>query len=160
MNSLIFVLIGLLAGAAAVMAAVVIVMRTRMVVTHKSARTFAETCASIEKTVPTGEGWGFPIDTWNFYETFARKNLVPEGFVNLKVFFVCNAGHASKMLSETPSFVGMMPCSWAVYEMADGSVWLAKMNVGLMSKMFSGVAGQMMRKVGQADDTFLAEVLG
>jgi hypothetical protein len=53
-----------------------------------------------------------------------------------------------------------MPCSWAVYEMADGSVWLAKMNVGLMSKIFSGVAGTMMRKVGQADDRFLAEVLG
>jgi uncharacterized protein (DUF302 family) len=116
------VLIGLLAGATAVMVAGVMVMRTRMVV--------------------------------------AQKNLVPEGFINLKVFFVCSAGHASLMLSETPSFVGMMPCSWAVYEMADGSVWLAKMNVGLMSKMFSGVAGTMMRKVGQADDRFLAEVLG
>jgi len=44
--------------------------------------------------------------------------------------------------------------------MANGSVWLAKMNVGLMSKMFSGVAGRMMRKMGQADDSFLAEVLG
>lgn len=160
MNSLILVLIGLLVGAAAVMVAVVIVMRTRMVVAHESARTFDDTCAAIEKIVPTGEGWGFPIDTWNFYETFAQKNLVPEGFLNLKVFFVCNAGHASKMLSESPSFVGMMPCSWAVYEMSDGSVWLAKMNVGLMSKMFSGVAGRMMRKVGQADDVFLAEVLG
>jgi hypothetical protein len=43
--------------------------------------------------------------------------------------------------------------------MADGTVWLAKMNVGLMSKIFSGVAGRIMRKVGQVDDSFLAEVL-
>ncbi|MEN8008362.1 MAG: DUF302 domain-containing protein [Candidatus Krumholzibacteriota bacterium] len=160
MNSLALFLIGFVAGTVLVAAVFLSVMRTRMVVAHRSRRTFAETCAAIEKIVPTEKGWGFPIDTWNFYETFAQKNLVPEGFVNLKVYFVCNAGHASKMLTHTPSFVGMMPCSWAVYEMADGSVWLAKMNVGLMSKMFSGVPGRMMRIVGQADDKFLGEVLG
>jgi len=160
MNFIFLILTGFIIGIAAVIAVAVIVIRTRMVVAHRCARNFTETCATIEKTVPTVEGWGFPIKTWNFYETFAQKNLVPEGFVNLKVFFVCNANLASRMLSENPAFVGMMPCSWAVYEMTDGSVWLSKLNIDLMSKVFSGVTGQMMRKVAHADNHFLAKVLG
>ncbi len=160
MNSLAMLCAGLFVGITLTISLVVMVMRTKMVVAHRSQRSFEETCAEIERIVKGAKGWGFPIDTWNFYETFATKNLVPKGFVKLKVYFVCNAGLASRMLSEVPSFVGMMPCSWAVYEMADGSVSLAKMNVGMMSMIFSGIVGSSMKEVGRADDTFLAEVLG
>ncbi len=154
------VIVGIVVGMALALSLVVQVMRTRMVVAHRSHRSFEETCEAIERIVPAAPGWGFPIETWNFYETFLKKDLVPKGFRKLKVYFVCNAGLASKMLSHTPSFVGMMPCSWAVYELEDGSVWLSKMNVGLMSKMFSGLVGSIMGQVGRADDEFLAEVLG
>lgn len=160
MNPIVTLIIGIVVGMALTTSLVVSVMRTRMVTAHRSRRTFEETCAAIEKVVTGAKGWGFPIETWNFYETFAGKNLVPRGFVKLKVYFVCNAGLASRMLSDTPSFVGMMPCSWAVYELEDGSVHLSKMNVGLMSRMFSGVPGQAMTEVGKADEVFLAEVLG
>jgi len=157
----IFALIGgLIVGAALTMSLTVQVMRTRMVTARRSRRSFEDTCAAIEKVVAAAPGWGFPIDTWHFYKTFEQKELVPEGFRKLEVYFVCNSALASKMIAHAPPFVGLMPCSWAVYELADGSVWLAKMNVGLMSRMFSGLVGASMRRVGEADEKFLAEVLG
>ena len=160
MSTPVCLILGIVLGLALAAGLMVQVLRTRMVAAHRSRRSFEETCAAIEEIVPAAQGWGFPIDTWNFYETFRKKDLVPDRFRKLKVYFVCNAGLASKMLSHTPSFVGMMPCSWAVYELDDGSVWLAKMNVGLMSRMFSGVPGTIMRQVGEADEKFLAQVLG
>ncbi len=159
MNPVVMFIAGLIIGMALIISLVITVMRTRMVVAHRSGRTFEDTCATIEKVVGEAKGWGFPIETWNFYETFAKKNLVPKGFVKLKVYFVCNSALASRLIEDTPSFVGMMPCSWAVYEMEDGQVYLSKMNVGLMSMMFSGVPGASMKEVGRVDDIFLAEVL-
>ncbi len=152
--------LGIILGAALLGAALVWLMRTRMVVAHRSRRTFEETCAAIETTVTSSKGWGFPIPTWNFYETFLAKNLVPDGFTKIKVFFVCNAGLARQVLSHNPAMAGIMPCSWAVYERADGSVWISKMNIGLMAKAFSGVIRTTMGKVAAADEAFLARILG
>ena len=54
----------------------------------------------------------------------------------------------------------MMPCSWAVYELDDGSVWLATMNIGMMSRMFAGDVAAGMGEVAAAtanDDVSPAE---
>jgi uncharacterized protein (DUF302 family) len=153
-------IVGIILGAALVTAAVVWLMRTRMVVAHRSGRSFEETCAALETTVLATKGWGFPITTWNFYQTFLEKNLVPDGFTKIKVFFVCNAGLARQVLSSNPAMAGIMPCSWAVYEQEDGSVWISKMNITLMARLFSGVVGTTMGKVAEADEVFLGKVLG
>ncbi len=160
MNAVVFLIIGLVLGMALTVSLVITVMRTKMVVSRRSRRSFEDTCQTIEKVVTEAQGWGFPIDNWDFYQALADKNLPPKGLVKLKVFFVCNPVLGSRMLGDTPSLVGMMPCSWAVYEMEDGSVHLSKMNVGMMSMMFSGVPGASMKEVGRADEIFLAEVLG
>lgn len=152
-------IVGVIAGAALTMGLMVSVLRSQMVVARTSAKSFEDTCAAIERVVPAAQGWGFPIPTWNAFENFANKDLVPKDFMKLQVYFVCNASLGSRMLSQSPSLIGMMPCRWAVYEMADGSVMLSKMNVGLMSRMFSGVVGATMSEVSRADDKFLAEVL-
>lgn len=160
MNTIVALIIGIVVGALLVVGLVLWIMRTRMISTHRSRRGFDETCAAIERVVPGAQGWGFPIATWNFYQTFAAKDLVPAGFSQLKVYFVCNAGLASKLLSSEPRMAGMMPCSWAVSEHGDGSVHVSKLNVGLMGGMFSGVIKDTMGKVAAADERFLAEVLG
>ncbi len=159
MNTFVLLLIGFVAGLFVAVLGTVLAMRKLMVVPHRSHRSFEETCEAIEKVVPAHEGWGFPIETWNFYETFLKKNLVPRGIRKLKVFFVCNAGLASKVISDTPGMAGIMPCSWAVYEMDDGSVWLSKMNIALMSKMFGGAIREAMTEVARMDEVFLRQVL-
>ncbi len=153
-------LAGFAAGAVLTGAVVLWLMRHRMLVAHRSRRTFEETCEAIEKVVLSHPGWGFPIETWDFHETLARKNVVPENLRRIRVFFVCNAVHASHVLAEDPSMAGTMPCSWAVYELDDGSVWVSKMNIGMMARMFSGVIGKTMTRVAAADAAFLRPVLG
>ena len=52
-----------------------------------------------------------------------------------------------------------MPCSWSVYELDDGSVWVSHMNIGMMSKMMGGVVGRAMGGIASDDDRFLEAVL-
>jgi uncharacterized protein (DUF302 family) len=63
-------------------------------------------------------------------------------------------------LSDTPKIAAIMPCSWAVYELEDHSAWLAKMNISMMSKMFSGAVAKGMGEVAAADERFMPEILG
>lgn len=160
MNSIGAAVIGLVVGVVLTAGAVLWLMRTRMVVARKSRRSFEDTCEAIDRVVGRTKGWGFPIPTWNFYQRFQEKGCVPKGFRKIKVYFVCSTKLASGVLEDTPAMAGIMPCSWAVYERDDGSVWLSKMNIGLMAKMFSGVIKQAMQQVEAADEEFLAEVLG
>jgi uncharacterized protein (DUF302 family) len=53
----------------------------------------------------------------------------------------------------------IMPCSWSVYELADGSVWVAHMNIGMMARMMGGVVGSSMGEVAATDERFLEAVL-
>ncbi len=159
MNLALALVIGIVLGIISTGIAVVLVMRSKMVVARPSARSFEDTCEAIERVVGEAKGWGFPIETWNFYERFKEKGCIPEGFAKIKVYFVCNTKLASGVLEDTPAMAGIMPCSWAVYERTDGSVWLSKMNIGMMALMFGGVIGEAMKRVEEADETFLSEVL-
>jgi hypothetical protein len=50
----------------------------------------------------------------------------------------------------------MMPCTIAVYEKSDGSVWASNMNAGLMGGMFGGVVGEVMAgPVAESQERFL-----
>ncbi len=160
MDPIVAAVIGLAAGTVLTGGVVVWTMRSRMVVARRSRRTFEDTCTAIENVVGEAKGWGFPIPTWNFYRRFEEKGAVPQGFSKLKVFFVCNTQLASGVLEDTAPMAGIMPCSWAVYELDDGSVWLSKMNIGLMARMFSGVIRSSMLRVEAADQRFLPAVLG
>ncbi len=160
MTNLLLIAIGVLAGLILSTVGMIYLMRTRMVVAHRSHRSFEETCDTVERVVPANKGWGFPIPSWDFYQTFVKKNLVPKGILKLRVFFVCKSALASRVIADTPPMAGIMPCSWAVYEQEDGSVWISKMNIGLMAMMFSGVIRDAMGEVARMDRVFLEEVLG
>jgi len=160
MSILIPLIAGIVAGTLLTGGLVLWMMRTRMVVAQRSQRSFQDTCTAIERTVLAHKGWGFPIDKWNFYETFRKKNQIPDRIERLMVYFVCNSGLAQKVISANPAMAGIMPCSWAVYELDSGEVFVSKMNIGMMSKMFSGIIGETMGTVAEADERFLAIVLG
>lgn len=160
MDPIVSLLVGVVVGIVLTGGGVLWLMRTKMVVAQRSARSFEQTCATVEGVVDRAQGWGFPIDNWDMYRTFADKDLVPDGFRKLRIYFVCNAGFASRLLSSVPGFVGMMPCTWAVYELEDGSVHLSKLNIGLMSRMFEGPVREVMGAVARADDEFVPVALG
>lgn len=155
------VLIGVLAGILLTGIAVIIMMRNMMMVTYSSSRNFEDTCKAVEDTVDgfKSEGWGFPIPKWHFFQTFQDKGLSPKGIQNIMVYFVCNAKLAEGVISADSKMTGMMPCSWAVMEKEDGSVVIAKMNVGLMSLMFPKAIRTAMKQVEETDTRMMETVL-
>ena len=158
----IYLLVGIVLGM--VLLAIIIsrIMQQNMITEYRSNRSFEDTCKAVTETIEQfkNEGWGLPLNEWDAYAVFQSKQQAPEKFRKLHIFFVCNAGIASRILSHNRKIVGIMPCSWAIYELEDGTVWLAKMNVGLMSRLFSGVIRSGMKQVSEADEKMLAKVLG
>ena len=94
------------------------------------------------------------------YAKLEAKGMAPDGVKRIRVYFVCNPGLAKRVLTDSPQMSAIMPCSWSVYELDDGSVRVSKMNIGMMSKMFSGEVKSAMGEVAAADGRFMTEVLG
>ncbi len=136
----------------------VVVLRAKMISTTKSKYNFEETCKKIEEVVPEGEGWGFPLPAWEFYQSQIKKNLKYDNIKNCKIYFVCKPVYANKVVNDDPKWSGIMPCSWSVYELTNGDVYVAKMNIPLMSKMFTGVLGTVMKKVAKEEEEFLKAI--
>jgi uncharacterized protein (DUF302 family) len=159
MAGLLLVGVGLVVGFVAAALISGWMMRTRMVVAGRSNASFDETCERIERVVPASDGWSFPIPSLDMYAKLAAKDQAPEGIRRIRLFFVCKPALAKRVLSDTPKMAAIMPCSWAVYELDDGSVRLAKMNISLMARMLSGPVASAMGEVASADNAFLSEVL-
>lgn len=83
-------------------------------------------------------------------------DIRPVRLVNL-----CEAHHAARILGkdEARRVSVLMPCTISVYEKADGSVWLATMNPGLLAPLFGGVVAEVMGGPVAADQRhFVAAV--
>ncbi len=160
MSTTLGIALGFVAGLLFTAAVVLWLMRTRMIVTHRSRRTFEETCATLEKTVTGTKGWGLPVPTFDLGARFLEKQVMPENIRKLKIYFLCNSKLASQVVGTDARMAGMLPCTLAVYELADGGAWVAGMNIPLMSRMFSGVIGRVMRQVAASEERFHAAVLG
>ena len=141
--------VGLVAGVGGLSLAGMKLFQKQMVKEIESPKSFEKTCEAIEKVIPefASEGWGFPFDKWNFYKVFEDRNIDVPNIRKLTVYFVCNAKLAARVINENNAMAGIMPCSWAVMEKADGKTYIAKVNIGLMAKIFTGVIKETMEKV-------------
>jgi uncharacterized protein (DUF302 family) len=159
MNMPVALIIGLIAGSFVTAVVMVLVMRSRMVVPERSSKNFDATCEAIEKVVPAAEGWNFPVNSFDMSAKLEAKGGLPDEMKRIRLFFMCNPKIAKIVLGAAPKLSAIMPCTWSVYELADGSVWVSHMNIGLMSKMMGGVVGSSMAEVAKADAGFLRQVL-
>ena len=153
------VVLGIVAGAVGAGLVVVHLMRREMVTAKRSRASFDETCERIERVVPAGDGWSFPMPSLDMHAKLAAKSQAPKSIRQIRLFFVCKPSLANRVLSDTPKMAAIMPCSWSVYELADGSVWVSHMNIGMMAKMMGGVVGESMGGVAKDDERFLEAVL-
>ena len=157
---LIWLVVGVVVGVGLAAAAGVSLMRSKMVVPERSARTFEETCAAIEKEVEAAEGWSFPRESFDMSAKLAEKQAMPDNVKRIRQYSVCSPKVAHRVLGAQPKLSAIMPCAWSVYELADGSVWVSKMNIAMMSKLMGGVVGESMGVVAEADERFMEKVLG
>jgi uncharacterized protein (DUF302 family) len=134
------------------------VMPSLMIVTAESTMGFDETVAALEKRIPE-HGWVIsgdkPIDM--------NKSLAKHGVAfepRVKLVKLCKAEYAKSVLTTDRHVSTMMPCTFSVWEGDDGKVYLSKMNMGLMAKMFGGnIAKVMGEKVVHDEEEILQGLL-
>lgn len=159
MNIWVALLIGGVFGVLITMSAVVMIMRSSMIVPEKSSRSFEQTCSAIEEVVPGADGWSFPMESFDMSAKLAAKDAMPDNVKRIRLYFMCNPKVAKTVLGANPKLSAIMPCSWSVYELSDGSVWVSHMNISMMAKMMGGVVGSSMGEVAKTDEGFLEAVL-
>ena len=89
MSALLGTIAGLVVGVMLAGVGGVRLMRSKMVVAERSNASFDETCERIEKTVPAGDGWSFPMPSLDMHAKLAAKGQAPEGIRRIRLFFVC-----------------------------------------------------------------------
>jgi uncharacterized protein (DUF302 family) len=78
-----------------------------------------------------------------------------------KVISICQPDHAYKILSDDPSRIvtAIMPCRIGIFEVEDGSVYVTKLNTGLVSKMFGGRIESVMGEVSVEEKAILRGIV-
>jgi uncharacterized protein (DUF302 family) len=134
------------------------VMPSLMIVTRQSKLGFDETIAALEQRI--GEhGWaiqsGQPID---MNQSMAKHGVIFKP--RIKLVKLCKAEYAKDVLTTDRHISTMMPCTFSVWEGDNGKVYLSKMNLALMAKMFGGnIAKVMGKKVVHDEEKILRDLL-
>lgn len=78
-----------------------------------------------------------------------------------KVFELCHPEHAYRILKENDERIvtSLMPCRVAIYEKADGGVYVSRLNSGLMGKMMSGVVPKVMAIAAAESEEIIDSIL-
>lgn len=129
--------------AGAIIAAVLFaaVARARMIQVLPSPLGFDETVTALEKGAAEAEGWSSP-GTRDLNAMMARHGV--EFGPRVRLVEMCKAPYAAEVLRDDRRMATLMPCAVAVYEDDDGRVWISKLNVGLMGRIFGGTVARVM----------------
>lgn len=132
---------GMVIGAIAMGLTGWVMMPKQMIKERKSPMSFDDTLATLQQNIIAGG--------WNISGTMRLdKSLEKEGHSapRTAVIKLCHPDHAEAILnSDADHFLSvMMPCSIAVYEKNDGSVFVSTLNAKLMGTMFGGITADVM----------------
>lgn len=133
-------IIGLVAGMIICAISVFVMMPSMMIVTEECSLGFDETVSALEKNI-VENGWVVSTIT-DMNKSMAKHGV--EFTPRVKLIKLCKPEYAKSVL-ETDRYIStMMPCTFSVWEGDDGKVYLSKMNMGLMAKMFGGNVAKVM----------------
>jgi uncharacterized protein (DUF302 family) len=131
-------------------------MPSMMLIKHKSLRSYEATLAALSETLAAKPDWR--VLTVNDYQksTAAFTRLEKVSSVN-----ICNPRHASRILSpeENRRVTAFMPLSIGVYEDGAGQVYVTRLNIGLLGKMFGGTIAEVMGTAGGELEEVVASVV-
>ena len=65
----------------------------------------------------------FPMESFDMSAKLEEKGGLPNNVKRIRLYFICNAKVAKVVLGAQPKLSAIMPCTWSVYELDDGSVW-------------------------------------
>lgn len=149
--------IGLIAGIVLTGILVWKIMPRLMLTVRKSKLGFQETINSIEENAAK-HGWAVP-KIYNLQKTLQEAGH--EEMTSVKIVSLCQPDHAFRVLhdDENKKISGIMPCRIGIFTKEDGEVYLSKMNVKLMSKMFGGTVAKIMSSVSDEEKWILQDVV-
>ena len=132
--------VGFIVGAALCGVIIWISMPFIMILTKESKLGFDETVAALEKNIEAND--------WTVSGTIdMNKSMAKHGVEfkpRVKLVKLCKAEYAQSVLATDRHISTMMPCTFGVWEGDDGKVYVSKMNMALMAKMFGGNIAKVM----------------
>ncbi len=155
-GSLIGVLVGVVSGAVLCGVAMVSAMPKMMIVTQESRLGFDETVAALEEAIPA-HGWVIST-VGDMNQSMARHGV--EFGPRVKLVKLCKPEYAKSVLTTDRHVSTLMPCTIAVWEGDDGNVYVSKMNMSLMARLFGGnIAKVMGGSVARDERAILAGIV-
>lgn len=146
------------AGAILMAILIVYIMRKYMIRAYKIEAPFDVVCEKIEEAILSVPGWVHPLSDWNFHGAVSKTHYF-DNLVNKRIFFICKAEYANLIVDKYHKMGAMMPCAWAIYETRKGEVFLSKINIALMGKLFWGnLIGSTMGKVAREEHQMIKKL--
>jgi len=151
------IIIGTLAGLILGWFITFLAMPKLMFKESKSHLDFDNTVGKIENAV-TDKGWKIPA----VHDLQATMKKFEKDVRPVKVFEICHPDHSYNILARNDERMvsNMMPCRISVYEKEDGSIWISRMNSGIVAKPMTKVIRETMSLAADDVEMVIAEVLG
>jgi uncharacterized protein (DUF302 family) len=150
------IVIGLVTGILVAFIIIYLMLPTLMFRETKVAGDFDTTVANVEKAV-TDNGWKIPY----VHDLQATLKKFDKDVRSVKVFELCQPDFSYEILSKDEERIvsNLMPCRLAVYEKKDGSVYISRMNSGVVAKPMSKVIRKTMTKAAREVEEIIAHVV-
>lgn len=131
-------------------------MPSMMILTKESNLGFDETVSALENKIEAND-WAVSR-TVDMNKAMAKHGV--EFKPRVKLVKLCKAEYAESVLASDRHISTMMPCTFSVWEGDDGKVYVSKMNLALMARMFGGnIAKVMGGHVVEDEEKILAGLL-
>jgi len=126
-----------------------------MMIESKSRYGFEESVEKFRESVKE-KGWKIPI----VHDLKKTMNKFGKEVKNVKVFELCHPDHAYKVLAQNDERIvsSLMPCRVSIYEKADGSVYISRMNTALMGSMMDGVVPEVMADASHESEIIISAI--
>ena len=148
-------LTGLILGAISTLIILYLAAPSILFIERESRLGYNETIAAIHAS-SSAEGWIIPKQ----YKLDVSLAKAGYEVLPVSVIELCKPAHAYKILAEDEYRLvsSMMPCRVAVYQKADGSTIISRMNTGLLSRVFDKTVSDVMTQATQETNKILSAV--
>ena len=150
------IIIGVLSGVVLGLLIAFFISPSLMLRQDKHNMDFDATVAALEKAIEE-RGWKTPM----IHDLQATMKKFGKDVRSVKVLEICHPDHSYEILSKGEERIvsSMMPCRISVYEKEDGSVWISRMNSGIMAKPMSPVVRKTMSAAAADVEEIIADVM-
>jgi uncharacterized protein (DUF302 family) len=127
-----------------------------MMLQDESPYGYEETVA-VFREAAAGAGWSI-LNYTDMQAVVARHGADVPG---VTVFDLCSSKYSIEILERDDERIvtPMMPCRVSVYETSDGTTYVARMNSGLVARMFGGLINDVMQKASAETEAFIRTVV-